>query len=89
MTRYAKMPRPFTTVNACSDQENRAPGKQARAFFDSWLERFTTWDDFVQGVGNNPLPEFGDDHETAIQQITNWLVGAAKATVPFFYRGAL
>lgn len=53
--------------------------KQGRAFFDDWLERFPQWDDFVQGVESNPLAEFGPRRETALQQVTEWLGGAAEA----------
>src|SRR5512143_3301058 len=51
--------------------------KRARAFFDSWLERFSTWDLFVQGVKSDPLPEFGQSADIAIIQVTGWLGGAA------------
>lgn len=53
--------------------------KQARAFFDSWLERFPTWADFVQAPLSGSLPEFGPSRETAIKQVTEWLGGAAEA----------
>ena len=33
--------------------------KQARAFFDSWFEKFSTWDDFKRSLENNQAPEFG------------------------------
>ena len=48
--------------------------KQARAFFDSWFEKFSTWSDFKQGVENNSLSEFGESAN--IEQISNWFGGA-------------
>lgn len=53
--------------------------KQGRAFFDSWLERFPAWSDFVQSVGSDRLAEFGPSRGTAINQVTDWLGGAAEA----------
>ena len=37
--------------------------KQARAFFDSWFEKFSTWDDFKRSLENNQAPEFGQSAE--------------------------
>lgn len=47
--------------------------KQARSFFDSWLERFPTWYDFRQSLENKQLDEFGASWD--ISQIERWFGG--------------
>ncbi len=47
--------------------------KQARAFFDSWLERFSTWDEFRQVCETKDLPEFGSSAN--VDQIEGWFGG--------------
>lgn len=47
--------------------------KQARAFFDSWLDRFPTWLDFKRSLENNQAPEFGSSWD--IEQIARWFGG--------------
>ncbi len=53
--------------------------KQARVFFDSWLDQFPTWADFVQAGESSGLPEFEGSREDAVKQVTDWLGGAAEA----------
>lgn len=50
--------------------------KQARAFFDSWFERFPTWTDFKASLENKQCPEFGSSWD--IEQIEKWFGGAAE-----------
>lgn len=50
--------------------------KQARAFFDSWLERFSTWDEFCAALKNKGCPEFGQSAN--VDQIEGWFGGIAN-----------
>lgn len=50
--------------------------KQARAFFDSWFEKFSTWEDFIASLENKQCPEFGQTAD--IEQISRWFGGAAE-----------
>jgi len=47
--------------------------KQARSFFDSWFDRFPTWDDFRHALENKSIPEFGSSWDT--NQVARWLGG--------------
>lgn len=48
--------------------------KQARAFFDSWFEKFPTWYDFRQSLENKQLDEFGASWD--VSQIERWFGGS-------------
>ena len=48
--------------------------KQARAFFDSWFEKFSTFDDFVRSLKDKTLSEFGQSAESVIQ-VEKWFGG--------------
>lgn len=50
--------------------------KQARAFFDSWFDKFSTWNDFTASLENNQCPEFGQSAD--IEQIGRWFGGVAE-----------
>lgn len=59
--------------------------KQARAFFDSWFEKFSTWDDFCQAVNINGLPEFGNSADMAINKVSEWLGSASDLNERYSY----
>lgn len=48
--------------------------RQARAFFDSWFEKFPTWYDFRQSLENKQLDEFGASWD--VSQIERWFGGS-------------
>lgn len=50
--------------------------KQARAFFDSWFDRFPTWGDFTASLENNQCPEFGSSWSS--DQVAGWFGGAVE-----------
>lgn len=50
--------------------------KTARSFFDSWFERFPTWDTFQAAVLQNGCPEFGSSWD--ICQIEKWFGGSSE-----------
>jgi len=47
--------------------------KQARAFFDGWFDKFSTWDDFRRVLENKESPEFGNSAD--VKQVENWFGG--------------
>jgi hypothetical protein len=56
----------------------------ARKFFDSWLEKFSSWSDFTQGLASKTLPEFGQSADP-IKQVSYWLGGTHVAPAQYAY----
>ena len=59
--------------------------KQARAFFDSWFDKFSTWDEFRQAANNSSLPEFGKSADCAIEKVSEWLGKASDLNERYSY----